>query len=139
MSDVPGARSRHSDWVEVTQDRVDHFAAATGDDQWIHTDPERAAGGPFGGTIAHGYFLLALGEQLVTRLLDVPAGAETGWDRVRFLTPVRVGARVRVGVLPESADRGPGEVRRAVRVTYEVEGTRAPACVARMTVRTPDR
>jgi acyl dehydratase len=139
LLDAVGTRPRHSDWVEVTQDRVDGFAAATGDGQWIHTDPDRAADGPFGGTIAHGYLLLALGPDLVARVLGVPDGAGVGWEQVRFLTPVRVGARVRVGVVLESADREPGGLRCVVRVTYQVDGVRAPACIARMTLLAPDR
>ncbi|WP_395571824.1 MaoC family dehydratase [Streptomyces sp. BK79] len=123
-----------SDWIEITQERVDTFADATGDHQWIHVDPERAAAGPFGAPIAHGYLTLSLFIPLFTELLDVQ-GVTTkvnyGLDKVRFPAPVKVGARVRLtGRLAEVTDV-PGGVQIAVEGTIEIEGADKPAAALR--------
>lgn len=130
-------------WFVVDQAQVDAFAAATGDRQWIHVDPERAAHGPFGGTIAHGYLTLALVGQVLRNLYEVRGAAMTinyGLDRVRFPAPVAVGARVRgraVLVRAEPAGEGspPAAVQAFLDVTIEIDGGAKPACVARVVVR----
>ncbi|MEU0271833.1 MaoC family dehydratase [Streptomyces sp. NPDC006307] len=121
-----------SDWIDVTQDRVDTFADATGDHQWIHVDPERAKEGPFGAPIAHGYLTLSLFIPLFTGLLDVH-GVTTkvnyGLNKVRFPAPVTVGSRVRLAArLAEVADV-PGGVQITVDGTIEIDGGTKPAAV----------
>ncbi|CAL9385660.1 putative enoyl-CoA hydratase 1 [Streptomyces sp. enrichment culture] len=123
-----------SEWTEVTQERINTFADATGDHQWIHVDPERAAAGPFGAPIAHGYLTLSLFIPLFTGLLDV-RGVTTkvnyGLDKVRFPAPVKAGARIRLaGRLAEVADV-PGGVQIAVDGTIEIDGGTKPAAVLR--------
>jgi acyl dehydratase len=119
-------------WLEITQDRIDRFAAATGDDQWIHVDPARAAAGPFGRTIAHGYLTVALSNRFLPELFDVAniaMGINYGVDRIRFPEPVPVGSRLRArAAIVEVADV-PGGVQAKVRVTIEREGSERPACV----------
>jgi acyl dehydratase len=123
-----------SEWMLVTQERVDRFADATDDHQWIHVDPERAKTGPFGGPIAHGYLTLSLVNRFLPQLLEVRGismGVNYGVDRVRFPAPVRVGARVRgVGEILEALPQKDGSVQAKVRVTVEIEGGGKPACVA---------
>lgn len=122
-----------SDWLVVDQERIDRFAAATGDDQWIHVDPERAAAGPFGGTIAHGYLSLSLLAPLMFELLHVERCAlvvNAGSDRVRYLTPVRSGSRVRAHAVLTAAQRTGLGVRATTAVTLEIEGADKPALVA---------
>ncbi|MDF2989832.1 MAG: acyl dehydratase [Microbacterium sp.] len=123
-----------SDWLEVTQDRVDLFADATDDHQWIHTDPERAKDGPFGGAIAHGFLSLSLAVRFWTELLDV-TGVTTkvnyGLDKVRFISPVKVGARVRMNAVVAEVTDIPGGYQLAVDQTIEIEGGSKPAVVAR--------
>ncbi|WP_265919769.1 MaoC family dehydratase [Cupriavidus nantongensis] len=122
-----------SAWTRITQQQVDQFAHATGDHQWLHVDPERAAQGPYGACIAHGYLTLALVNQFLPELVAVEGmkfGVNYGCDKVRFPAPVRVGARVRgVGevVRAETLDGG---VQSVVRMTVEIEGEPRPACVA---------
>jgi acyl dehydratase len=122
------------EWHEITQERVDAFAGATGDHQWIHVDPERAKDGPFGGTIAHGYLTLSLVPMLNWELwtyTGVAMGVNYGSDKVRFLTPVKVGSRVRLRVTPLSVDPRPdGSLLVKNRMTVEVEGSEKPALVA---------
>ena len=124
----------HSDWVTVDQARIDMFAEATGDHQWIHVDPEAAAAGPFGATIAHGYLTLALTNQLlpeVVRVENVSMGINYGANRVRFPQPVLVGSRLRVSATLTSADELPGSagVQAVITVAVEIEGEAKPACV----------
>lgn len=134
LETLVGTELGPGDWVEVTQERIDQFAEATGDPQWIHLDAERAASGPFGTTIAHGYLTLSLLPRLLRGLLDVDGTAmvvNAGSDKVRFLTPVPSGGRVRAGaVVAEvtTTDRG---TRVASDVTVEIEGESRPALVAR--------
>ena len=121
-----------SDWIEVTQERINTFADATGDHQWIHVDPEKAAAGPFGAPIAHGYLTLSLFIPLFTELLDVQ-GVTTkvnyGLNKVRFPSPVKVGSRIRlVGKLAE-VEEVPGGVQITVDGTIEIEGAAKPAAV----------
>jgi acyl dehydratase len=122
-----------SGWLTVGQDRIDRFADATDDHQWIHVDAERAAHGPFGGTIAHGYLSLSLLAPLMFELLHVEGTAlvvNAGSDRVRFLSPVRAGSRVRATATITAAERIATGVRVRQAVTLTAEGTERPALVA---------
>ena len=129
-----GRHLGHSEWVEITQERVNQFADATGDHQWIHVDPERAAReSPFGGPIAHGYLTLSLLPMLMPQILEVTGfrmGVNYGSEKVRFPSPVPVGSRVRAGATLDSADPIDGGIAMAVTVTVEVEGGSKPAMVA---------
>jgi len=135
LAAVQEAEGRHlgySDWLEITQDRVDQFAQATGDFQWIHVDVERAKDGPFGGTIAHGYLTLSLASYLLPQIVRYEGfsmAVNYGLDKVRFPSPVQVGARIRAGAqLVEVTEVGTG-VQVKTLVTIEVEGGHKPACV----------
>jgi acyl dehydratase len=124
-----------SDWVLVDQARIDAFAACTGDLQWIHVDRARAAAGPFGGTIAHGFLTLSLLPALTgdgwLGEFGIEAALNYGLDRVRFLTPVRAGSRLRNRRLLVSVEeRGPGRTLIGVENTVEIEGEAKPALVA---------
>ena len=123
-----------SDWLEITQDRVDLFADATDDHQWIHTDPERAKDGPFGGAIAHGFLSLSLAVKFWTELLDV-TGVTTkvnyGLDKVRFISPVPAGSRVRMNAVIAEVAEIPGGYQLTVDQTIEVEGGTKPAVASR--------
>ena len=127
-----GRELGHTEWLEMTQERVNLFAEATGDHQWIHVDPERAARTPFGGCIAHGYLTLSLASLFINQLMRVEnlaMGVNYGCDKVRFPAPVRVGTRVRAGAeLAEVTDLGTG-VQAKTLITIEVEGGEKPACV----------
>ena len=125
-------------WLEVDQKRVDLFADATDDHQWIHVDPERAADGPFGAAIAHGYLTLSLIPALtkgVYQVEGVRMGVNYGLNRVRFPAPVRVGARIRPVVAVAAAEEVPGGFQITTAVTVEIEGSAKPACVAETVVR----
>ncbi|MDX3797507.1 MaoC family dehydratase [Streptomyces sp. AK04-3B] len=129
---LSGSELGTSEWIEVTQERIDTFADATGDHQWIHVDPEKAAAGPFGAPIAHGYLTLSLFIPLFTELLDVQ-GVTTkvnyGLNKVRFPSPVKVGSRIRlVGKLTDVEDV-PGGVQITVDGAIEIEGGAKPAAV----------
>jgi acyl dehydratase len=121
-----------TDWLAIEQDRVNGFADVTGDHQWIHVDAERAKDGPFGGTIAHGYLTMSLVNYFLPQLIEVRGFAHAvnvGADRLRFLAPVRVGARIRgVGEIISIEDIK-GAIQSVVRVTVEIEGSEKPACV----------
>jgi acyl dehydratase len=125
----------HSSWLEITQDRVNTFADATGDHQWIHVDVERAAQGPFGGPIAHGYLTLALVIPLFGELLRVEGitmGVNYGLEKVRFPSPVRVGAKIRLAAAVVSVEEVAGNgVQTTLDFTVQIDGTDKPACVAR--------
>lgn len=121
-----------TDWLQIDQQRIDLFAEATGDHQWIHVDPERAAAGPFGKTIAHGYLTLSLANLFLPQLLQVDKvsmGVNYGCDKVRFPAPVPVGSRVRGSGEILSAEEVKGGVQVVVRITIEVEGSERPGCV----------
>ncbi|MFE2067018.1 MaoC family dehydratase [Streptomyces sp. NPDC059467] len=132
LKKLAGSDLGSSDWIEVTQDRIDTFADATGDHQWIHVDPERAAEGPFGAPIAHGYLTLSLFIPLFTELLDVQ-GVTTkvnyGLNKVRFPSPVKVGSRIRLTARLAEVEDVPGGVQIAVDGTIEIEGGTKPAAV----------
>ncbi|WP_329325749.1 MaoC family dehydratase [Streptomyces luteogriseus] len=121
-----------SEWIEVTQERIDTFADATGDHQWIHVDPERAKDGPFGAPIAHGYLTLSLFIPLFTELLDVQ-GVTTkvnyGLNKVRFPSPVKVGSRIRLTAKLAEVEEVPGGVQISVEGAIEIEGATKPAAV----------
>jgi len=122
-----------SEWLLVTQQRVDLFAEATGDHQWIHVDPVRAKQGPFGTTIAHGYLTQSLVNYFLPQIMEVRGismGVNYGADRVRFPAPVPVGARIRGrGELVSVEPTKDGAVQAVVRVTVEIEGQDRPGCV----------
>lgn len=131
------ARSLHlgySDWLAISQPRVDGFAEHTEDRQWIHVDQARAASGPFGGTIVHGYLTLALVPHLLYQVLEITdevRGVNYGLDKLRFLSPVPVGSEVRLGAVIEGAERRPdGSVMCRVSVVVEVRGQARAAMVA---------
>jgi acyl dehydratase len=127
-----------SDWVTVDQERIDMFAEATGDHQWIHVDPERAAQGPFGGTIAHGFMTLALIPMFsaqVSKTEGVRMTVNYGLNRVRFPAPVPVGSRVRGSFELADVSDVNGGVQVTQRVTIEIEGAEKPACVAESVLR----
>lgn len=134
LEGLVGAELGPGDWVEVTQERIERFAEATEDPQWIHLDAERAAAGPFGGTIAHGYLTLSLLPRLMRGLLEVDGAAmvvNAGSDKVRFLTPVRSGRRVRAAAVVVAVRVGERGTRVESDVTVEIEGEEKPALVVR--------
>jgi acyl dehydratase len=136
--DLLGATLGPTSWHEITQARVDAFAEATGDRQWIHVDPERAAAGPFGSTIAHGFFTLSLCATLLGQVLHVDGYALTvnyGVNRVRFPAPVPVGSRVRGRFSVVSVEPVAGGDQAVVEATIEREGADKPVCVAELVVR----
>jgi acyl dehydratase len=127
-----GTHLGYSDWHQVTQQQIDTFAEATGDHQWIHVDPEKAAQGPFGGTIAHGYLTLSLVPMLVWQIYKVEGikmGVNYGANKLRFPSPVPVDSRVRAGVELVSLTEGGGGYQLTAKVTVEREGGDKPACV----------
>ncbi len=128
-----GSQLGSTDWIQIDQQRIDQFAEATGDLQWIHVDPDRAAAGPFGSTIAHGYLTLSLLPALTHELVAVKQarmGVNYGLNKVRFPAPVPVGSRVRGRVELLSADDIDGGVQVVARTTIEREGGTKPVCVA---------
>jgi len=126
-----------TEWLTIDQERVNGFAEVTGDDQWIHVDVDRAKEGPFGGTIAHGYLTLSLVNYFLPQLIEVRGFAHAvnvGADRLRFLSPVKVGSRIRGSGEVISAEEVKGGIQSVVRVTIQIEGqdgqpTDRPACV----------
>jgi acyl dehydratase len=140
LSQYVGKELRVSDWHTVTQDQIDKFADATGDHQWIHVDPERARGGPYGGTIAHGFWTLSsapfilrggTGGDGVQVRLPSRMGLNYGLNRVRFINPVRVGKRIRVrSKLISLEEVQPNVIQQVSEITVEIEGEVKPAMVA---------
>ena len=131
---LAGTDLGYTEWLEITQDRVNLFADAVDDHQWIHVDPERAASGPFGAPIAHGFLSLSLATKFWTDLLEVE-GVTTkvnyGLDKVRFVSPVAVGSRVRMNAVIDEVTEVRGGYQFAVDQTIEIEGGEKPAVVAR--------
>ena len=130
-----GTRFGPTEWLTIDQERVDRFADATGDHQWIHVDVERAKSGPFGGTIAHGYLTLSLVGYFLPQLLvvnHVSMGVNVGADRLRFISPVPVGSRIRAVGEIIRVEEIKGGIQTVVRVTVEIEGSEKPACVLDM-------
>jgi len=132
---VLAAVGRHlgfTDWITVDQDRINRFADATGDHQWIHVDVEKAKSGPFGGTIAHGYLTLSLTNLFLPQLVSVEnlsMGINYGVNKVRFPTPVRAGSRIRAGAEIAACEEVPGGVQAIIKITVEIEGSDKPACI----------
>ena len=128
-----GQHLGYSDWLEITQDRIDKFADATGDHQWIHVDPERAKKGPFGACIAHGYLTMSLVNMFLPQIVvvkEISMGVNYGADKLRFPAPVPVGSRIRGGgELVKVEEVKGGGVQTTVRVTIEIEGSDRPGCV----------
>jgi len=133
-----GEHLGYSEYFDVTQERVNQFAEATGDHQWIHVDVERARSGPFGGPIAHGYLTLSLGPMLyptVVRIEGFTMGVNYGANKVRFPSPVPVGSKIRLGVkLLEVEDIANG-VQMTMEFTFECQGASKPSCVAEIIFR----
>lgn len=133
-----GSQLGPTEWMEITQDRVNLFAEATDDHQWIHVDPERAAAGPFGGTIAHGLLTLSLLPHFMHQLYrvdNVALAVNYGYNKVRFITPVKVGANVRAAAVISKVDELDGAVQATMTVTVEIEGSEKPAAVVESIVR----
>ncbi|WP_030440258.1 MaoC family dehydratase [Actinoplanes subtropicus] len=127
-----------SEWLEITQERVNTFADATGDHQWIHVDPERAKAGPFGGPIAHGYLTLSLVIPLFNELLKIDGvkmGVNYGLEKVRFPHPVPVGSKIRLNAKVVAVEDVPGGTQSTFDFTVEIDGVAKPACVARTVYR----
>ncbi|MGV0643024.1 MaoC family dehydratase [Mycolicibacterium sp. XJ879] len=133
-----GAQLGPTDWLEISQKRVNLFADATDDHQWIHVDPERAADGPFGGTIAHGLLTLSLLPRFMHQLYtvgNITMAINYGYNKVRFITPVKVGAKVRARAELSKVDQLDGAVQSTMTTTVEIEGAEKPAAVAEAIVR----
>jgi acyl dehydratase len=139
LKDLVGQHLGYSDYVEITQERVNTFAEATGDHQWIHVDPERAkAESPFGGPIAHGYLTLSLGPLLAPQIMRVEGikmGVNYGCEKVRFPSPVPVGANLRLGAQLTKVDDIPGGAQVYMTFTFECEGAAKPSCVSEVVFR----
>ena len=138
LKSLVGEHLGTSDWMEITQERVDQFADATGDHQWIHCDPERAKDGPFGGTIAHGYLTISLAPALLPQVVAVKGftmALNYGLNKLRFPSPVKVGSKLRVSATLASVEDVSGGVQIAYALTFEIEGSEKPACVAEVVFR----
>ncbi len=132
LLDAVGTQLEASEWLEITQDRINLFADATGDHQWIHVDPERAKDGPFGACIAHGYLSLSLVNLFLPQMIDVQGfthAVNVGSDKTRFPAPVPVGSRLRGTGEIVSVEEIKGAIQSVVRVSVEIEGSERPACV----------
>ncbi|MFV8053095.1 MaoC family dehydratase [Mycobacterium sp. 48b] len=133
-----GSELGPTEWLEITQDRVNLFADATDDHQWIHVDPEKAANGPFGGTIAHGLLTLSLLPHFTHQLYrvdNIAMAINYGYNKVRFITPVRVGSKVRASAAIADVAQLDGAVQATMTVTVEIEGSDKPAAVAESIIR----
>jgi acyl dehydratase/ubiquinone/menaquinone biosynthesis C-methylase UbiE len=141
LTDLPDLAGRHlgySGWHDITQDDVSAYAALTDDEQWIHVDPERAAAGPFGATVAHGFFTLGRFTALLGEILAVDGVATTlnyGLNRVRFPAPARVGGRLRMGLEVGAVEQAGDGIQVLYAATFEVEGQTKPVCVAEVIFR----
>jgi acyl dehydratase len=134
-----GQHLGYSEYMEITQERVNQFAEATGDFQWIHVDVERAKReSPFGGPIAHGYLTLSLGPVLYPQIVTFTGfklGVNYGANKVRFMSPVPVGGKLRLGVKLLSVEDIAGGIQSTMEFTFEVEGASKPSCVAEIIFR----
>ncbi len=140
LNQLVGTELGVSDWLAVTQERIDEFAAATGDNQWIHIDPERARlESPFGGTIAHGFLTLSLISSFMKQIIEfqppIRLAVNYGLNRVRFASPVRSGSRIRGRFAVLSCKELPGAVEAVFSVTVESEAVEKPNCIAEWVVR----
>jgi acyl dehydratase len=138
LAAAEGSSLGPTEWLEITQDRVNLFADATEDHQWIHVDPEKAANGPFGGTIAHGLLTLSLlphfSHQLYT-VRNIAMAINYGYNKVRFINPVKVGARLRARGEISKVGRLDGALQATTTITVEIEGADKPAAVAESIIR----
>ncbi len=137
---LAGQRLGTTEWMEITQQQVELFADATGDHQWIHTDPVRAAQGPFHGAIAHGYLTLSLAPVAIADVLEIrelTAALNYGLNKVRFPAPVPVGSKIRAVVTLNAAQQKTSGVEAVFGLTYEIDGGAKPACVADVVVLYP--
>ena len=133
-----GAQLGQTDWFEITQERINQFAEATGDYQWIHIDEEQAKQGPFGATIAHGYLTLSLTNMFLPEIISVEnisMGINYGVNKVRFPAPVPSGSKVRFSAMLQDVTEIPGGVQAVIVITAEVEGSEKPACVVESVTR----
>jgi acyl dehydratase len=133
-----GSQLGPTEWLEITQDRVNLFADATDDHQWIHVDPQRAANGPFGGPIAHGLLTLSLLPRFMHQLYtveNIAMAINYGYNKVRFITPVKVGAKVRARAEISKVEQLDGAVQATMTTTVEIDGVEKPAAVAESIVR----
>ncbi len=133
-----GSQLGPTDWLEVTQERVNLFADATDDHQWIHVDPERTANSPFGGSIAHGLLTLSLLPHFISQMYtvgNIAMAINYGYNKVRFITPVKVGAKIRARAQIAKVDQLEGAVQATLTTTVEIEGSDKPAAVAESIVR----
>ena len=139
LRELVGEHVGYSEWMEISQQRVNEFAEATGDHQWIHVDVERAKKeSPFGGPVAHGYLTLSLGPVLMPQVMQTTGfkmGVNYGCNKVRFMAPVMVGAKVRLGVKILSVDDIAGGVQMTLEFAFETEGATKPSCVAEVILR----
>lgn len=138
LLDAVGAQLGPTEWIDITQERVNQFAAATGDHQWIHVDVERAEAGPFGAPIAHGFLTMSLCAPFLFQLCEVHGiamGINYGVDKARFINPVKVPGRVRASGELVGATEVAGGVQTVVRITIEIDGERKPAAVVDMVSR----
>ncbi len=133
-----GTHLGYSTWHRIDQGQINLFAEATGDHQWIHVDPERAKGGPFGTTIAHGYLTLSLAPALLGEIMVVEGmsmGVNYGCNKVRFPAPVPVGSNLRLGLAVAEVEDVKGGVQVVLDLTFETEGAAKPSCVAQVVYR----
>lgn len=133
-----GTHLGYSNYLTITQERVNQFAEATGDHQWIHVDVERAKAGPFGAPIAHGYLTLSLGPVLLPEIFTVGGismGVNYGANKIRFMSPVQVGSKLRAGAKLVNVEDVTGGAQVTMEVTFEVEGAAKPSCVAEIIFR----
>lgn len=138
LKGLVGEHLGHSEYLTITQEQVNLFADATGDHQWIHIDVEKAKSGPFGGPIAHGYLTLSLGPVLLPQIFSVGGvamGVNYGCNKVRFMSPVPVGARLRAGVTVKSVEDVAGGAQVTLETTFECEGAAKPSCIAEVIFR----
>jgi acyl dehydratase len=138
LKSLVGEHLGYSDYIEITQERVNAFADATGDHQWIHVDVEKAKAGPFGGPIAHGYLTLSLGPMLspqVYRIDGFKMGVNYGAEKIRFPSPVPVGSKLRLGVKLLDVEEVAGGIQTKLEFAFEVEGASKPSCVAEVLFR----
>ena len=132
LKEKTGSQLGKSEWLRIDQERINLFAEATGDHQWIHVNPEKAKDGPFGACIAHGFLTLSLANYFLPQIIDVQGismGVNYGCDRVRFPNAVKAGSRVRGSGELVAVEEVKGGVQSTVRVTIEIEGEERPACV----------
>jgi len=133
-----GTHLGYSTYLTITQERINQFAEATGDHQWIHVDVERAKAGPFGAPIAHGYLTLSLGPVLLPEIFTVGGismGVNYGANKIRFMSPVQVGSKLRAGAKLTNVEDVAGGAQATMEVTFEVEGAAKPSCVAEIIFR----